>query len=281
VAVAVEADEVAGRGDPHRQLRTALDLLADEEEDGTDIGRGQDFEYLRRPLRVGSVVERERDSRLPGKDPHHPEVLGGTSKNRREQAPRRVQGCWRHAGMIDNRTVTPQLDTWLADPAVRVAHARSSRATADALWRAAREIELRQTRMLGRLIRWRIPGLPSATTFDALFRQAPFAVLDEGEHALISGLVGRIWTLRRDYPDLTDPGEFRDWSEPGTAKVLFAHWVEGAESGGARLHSETRVKAFGAQGRLGLASVRPLISGFQNLVTSDAMALAVRQAERR
>ena len=34
------------------------------------------------------------------------------------------------------------------------------------------------------------------------------------------------------------------------------------------------------QGRLGLASVRPLISGFQQLVASDAMALAVRHAEQ-
>jgi hypothetical protein len=183
--------------------------------------------------------------------------------------------------MIDNRTVTPQLDLWLADPSVRVAHTRSSRATADDLWTAAREIELGQTRMLGRLIRWRIPGVPASITFDALFRQPPFAVLAEPDHALISGLVGRIWTLRRDYPALSDPAEFRDWSEAGTAKVLFAHWVERVRGDGARLRSETRIKAFGAQGRLGLASVRPLISGFQQLVGSDAMALAVRRAERR
>jgi hypothetical protein len=183
--------------------------------------------------------------------------------------------------MIDNRTVTPQLDRWLADPAVRVTHARSSRATTEKLWMAAREIELRQTRMLGRLIRWRIPGLPPETTFDGLFRHPPFAVLDSGEHALISGLVGRIWTLRRDYPTLADPEEFRDWSQTGTAKVLFAHWVEPGEGGGGRLCSEARVKAFGPQGRLGLASVRPLISGFQHLVANDAMALVVRRAERR
>jgi hypothetical protein len=182
--------------------------------------------------------------------------------------------------MIDNYCMTPQLDTWLADPAVRVAHRRSSTATPDDLWRAAQEVHLSDTRMLGRLVRWRIPGVPAQSTFQGLFRCAPFAVLDEGERALVSGLVGRIWTLRRDYPVLEDPEEFREWSKSGTAKVLFAHWVEADGHAGSRLRSEVRVKAFGPQGRIGLASVRPLISGFQSLVASDALTVAVRAAER-
>ncbi len=117
--------------------------------------------------------------------------------------------------------------------------------------------------------------------FDAMFRQPPFAVLDEGELALVSGLVGRIWTLRRDYPEIGDPEEFRGWRAAGTAKVVFAHWVEPNGERGSMLRSETRVKAYGAQGRLGLASVRPLISGFQHLVATDALAGAVRRAEGR
>lgn len=173
----------------------------------------------------------------------------------------------------------PQLDAWLPDPSVRVTHDRTSSADPAALWRAASELELRETRLLGRLIRWRIPDVPSATTFEGLFRAEPFAVLDEGERALVSGLVGRIWTLRRDYPLLEDPDEFRRWSQAGTAKVVFAHWVETPATGRSSLRSETRVKAFGAQGRIGLASVRPLIRGFEHLVTTDAMAAAVRSAE--
>ena len=43
--------------------------------------------------------------------------------------------------------------------------------------------------------------------------------------------------------------------------------------------SETRVEAFGVQGRIGLASVRPVIRAFQQLIWSDAMAAAVRRAE--
>lgn len=135
--------------------------------------------------------------------------------------------------------------------------------------------------MLGRLVRWRIPGLPADASFETLFRCPPFIVLAEGEWLLVSGLVGRIWTLRRDYPVLGNEDEFREWSKSGTAKVVFAHWVEAGDDSGSRLRSEARVKAYGAQGRVGLASVRPLISGFQHLVASDALAAAVRAAERR
>jgi hypothetical protein len=183
--------------------------------------------------------------------------------------------------MIDNRSLAPQLESWLDDPAIRVSHCRRSAAAPDRLWKAAREIELGDTRVLGRLVRWRIPGVRSNTTFEELFRCPPFSVLQEAEDALVSGLVGRIWTLRRDYPVLDEPEEFIDWSRSGTAKVLFAHWVEPDENSGSVLWSEARIKTFGAQGRIGLASVRPLISGFQHLVASDALAAAVRAAERR
>lgn len=173
----------------------------------------------------------------------------------------------------------PELDPWLPDPAVRVAHRRSSSAGAEELWDAARGLRLAEARMLGRLVRWRIPGTPATTTLEGLFSNRPFAVLEEGEHALVSGLVGRIWTLRRDYPAIDDPEEFREWSAAGTAKVLFAHWVEPGADGHADLCSEARVQAFGVQGRIGLASVRPLIRSFQHLIATDAMAPAVRRAD--
>jgi hypothetical protein len=174
----------------------------------------------------------------------------------------------------------PQLDVWLPDPAVRVAHRRTSSAAPERLWEAARTIDLSDTRLLGRLVRWRIPGVPAGTTFEGLFNHPPFTMLDQGELMLVSGLVGRIWTLRRDYPVLEDAEEFLDWDKPGTAKVLFAHWVEADDSKRSALCSEARVDAFGAQGRIGLTSVRPLIRGFQNLIGTDGMAAAVRQAER-
>lgn len=138
---------------------------------------------------------------------------------------------------------------------------------------------MRDTRLLGRLVRWRIPGVPTEITFAELLHGPPFAVLAEGERSLLSGIVGRIWTLRRDYPQLRSPAEFRTWNQAGTARVLFANWVEPAAAGGSLLRSETRVEPFGVQGRIGLGSVRPLIRGFQYLIGTDAMEAALRRAE--
>ena len=173
--------------------------------------------------------------------------------------------------------MAPDLDHWLAKPTWRITYGRDSRADPDTLWTAARSVVLADAGLLGRLIRWRIPGTDLAITFDELFRTAPFVVLEQHPRALVSGLVGRIWTLRRDYPQLSEPGEFIAWSTAGTARVLFAHWVD---SDPVRLASEARVDAFGVQGRLGLAAVRPLVKAFKNLILSEGLEAAVRRAER-
>jgi hypothetical protein len=175
----------------------------------------------------------------------------------------------------------PDLDKWLPNPALRVIHRRESSVSAAELWRAARDVRLADTTRLGRLVRWRIPGLARNEGYDDLFRQPPFLVLEEGEQALVSGLVGRIWTLRRDYPMLGSPQEFADWSKGGTARVAIANWAVERPGGGSVLTAEARVEPIGAQGRLGVAAVRPVVRAFQNLVGSDAINAAVRRAEGR
>ena len=68
-------------------------------------------------------------------------------------------------------------------------------------------------------------------------------MLEEETRLLVSGLCGRIWTLARDYPALAGADAFRDWSEPGTVRVLFAHWIEPAgRMARAELVSEARVQ---------------------------------------
>ena len=158
----------------------------------------------------------------------------------------------------------------------------SPSAPPDRLWEAARSVQLSDTRLLGRLVRWRIPGLSSDLAFDELFRSPPFLVLaEEPRWVLVSGLVGRIWTLRRDYPELADPEEFRAWDTPGTARVVFANWIETASSEGrSTIHAEARVEPIGAQGRLGVAAVRGLVSAFGSLLGSDGIEIAARRAEQ-
>jgi hypothetical protein len=174
----------------------------------------------------------------------------------------------------------PDLDAWLPEPALRVSHRRPSHASPDDLWAAATQVRLNDTGLLGRLVRWRIPGLEGDEGFDALFREPPFMVLQDAERTLVSGLVGRIWTLRRDYPTLNDADEFRAWSRRGTARVVFANWVTPTDDGGAEVCSEARVQAFGMQGRMGITAVRPLVRRFEGLVGSEGLGAAVRLAEQ-
>lgn len=172
------------------------------------------------------------------------------------------------------------LDTWLPDPAIRTRHRRDAAAPAGELWAAARGLRVDATGPLGRLVRWRIPGLPAGVTFDGLFRSPPFTVLDEGDGWSISGLVGRIWTLRRDYPPLADAAAFAAWSQPGTARVMFAHWVvDGGPDGRSALVSEARVAPVDHRAALRLRALWAVVGPWERLIGGEALARAARAAE--
>jgi hypothetical protein len=172
-----------------------------------------------------------------------------------------------------------RLDAWIADPLVRTRHARAAGVGPDELWAAAMRLRLSDTRRLGRLVRWRIPGLRERLTYHELLRDYPFTVLDEGERFLASGLCGRIWTLARDYPRLSGPEAFADWDEPGTVRVLFGHWVRPAD-GGAELVSEARVQPTDRAAARRLRALWTVVGPFERLVGAEAIAAATGRSER-
>jgi hypothetical protein len=171
------------------------------------------------------------------------------------------------------------LDAWLPDPSIRTHHRRSAQVDADTLWRCAQEVRVCDAGLLGRLVRWRIPGTSPQMTFDELFSSYPFTALDSGERHLVAGLAGRIWTLTRDYPRLSGPEEFCAWDEGGTVRVVMANWVEDTGDGTAEIVSEARVKPLGRRAGLRLKTVWPVIARFERLVGAHGLALAARRAE--
>jgi hypothetical protein len=176
---------------------------------------------------------------------------------------------------------TERLDAWSGDPIVRTHHRRAAAAEPAALWDAATRVRLEDTRTLGRLVRWRIPGLPAGLTYHDLFRSYPFTVLEEvpGE-LLVAGLCGRIWTLARDYPRLEDADAFAGWDEPGTVRVLFGHWIVDDGDGRAELVSEARVEAVDRSAALRMRALWAVIGRFERLVGAEPLELAARAAER-
>lgn len=169
------------------------------------------------------------------------------------------------------------LDTWLPDPQITTCHSRTAAVDPDTLWAAARRVRLDQTRTIGHLVRWRIPGVPQDQTFRRLFATQPFTLLAEGERWSLSGLAGRIWTLQRDYPRLDGPEDWRAWDEPHTARVLFAHWAQPADGGGAELVSEARVAATDRHGAMRLRGLWFVVRRFERVIGAEPLSLAARR----
>ena len=176
-----------------------------------------------------------------------------------------------------SRVPPVDLDRWLPKPVVRTNYRRESPATAAELWDSAATVRLRDCRILGRLIRARIPGLQASLSFNDLFRNDPFNLLEEGPTYNLSGLCGRIWSMRGDFALLSQPSDFRSWHAPGTVRVLFAGWAEATESGSA-LVSEVRIAAVDRKAGLYLRGLKPFIAAFQGLVAKEPLQVAVQRA---
>ncbi len=174
----------------------------------------------------------------------------------------------------------PDLDRWLGAPAVRTYHHRTACSDGATLWRAAATVRVGESGLLGRLVRWRVPGARAEQTYRELFTAAPFLALDQGDAHLLAGLCGKIWTPRPALAELAAPSEFRDWRVPGTVRVLFAQWVAPADAGSA-LVSEVRVAPVDHGAALRLRTLWPLIGRFEHLISTEPLTLAVRRAESR
>jgi hypothetical protein len=172
----------------------------------------------------------------------------------------------------------PDLDEWLPDPQVRTFHRRSAEADAGRLWHAAETVRLGDAPTLGRAVRWRIPGTTPDLSFRDLFRQYPFAVIKEGARWSVSGMCGRIWTLRRDYPRIEGAEDFLAWDERGTVRVLLGHWIEGDGPGQNALVSEARIKPVNGQAGLRLRALWAVVGHFDRLVGGEVLRVATRRA---
>lgn len=171
------------------------------------------------------------------------------------------------------------IERWAGKPVVRSYHRRVAEADPKALWEAARSVRLQDTRTLGRLVRWRIPDTPPDITYQDLFRRYPFTPLEEGDTYAISGLVGKIWTLQRDYPRLSGAEEYEAWDQRDSVRVLVAHWTRPTDDGRAELVSDARVEPIGRRATVRVKSLWAVIGTFERLIGAEPLVIAQRRAE--
>jgi hypothetical protein len=186
-------------------------------------------------------------------------------------------GCDRWLALMPE----PDLDRWLGDPEIRTIHRRSAAVDPEALWHAAEAVTVGELPTLGRVVRWRIPGTPADLPLRDLFRRYPFVVLEEGDEWSVSGMCGKVWTLKRDYPRLAGAGDFEGWDEAGSVRILFAHWIEQDEDGVPALVSESRVKAVDRRGKLRMRALWAALGRFERLIGGEGLRRAAELAEHR
>ena len=172
------------------------------------------------------------------------------------------------------------IERWAGKPAVRSHHRRVADTDPKTLWDAARSVKLSDTRTLGRLVRWRIPGTPDDITYQDLFQRYPFVSLEEGDTWALSGLCGKIWTLQRDYPRLSGPEEYEAWNQKDTVRVLVAHWTRPTDDGRSELVSEARVEPIGRRATIRVRSLWAVIGTFERLIGAEPLVIAAKRAEQ-
>jgi hypothetical protein len=171
------------------------------------------------------------------------------------------------------------LDRWLPDPQVRTRHERVAHTSPDRLWHAAETVRVCDAPMLGRAVRWRIPGTPRDLPYRDLFRRYPFTVLAEGDEWSASGLCGRLWTLQRDYPHIDGADDFLAWDRRGTVRVVIANWVESDGDGRATIVNESRIEPVDRGASLRLRALWLIMGRFERLIGGEVLKVAARRAE--
>lgn len=174
----------------------------------------------------------------------------------------------------------PSLDDWLPDHHVRTRHARASSAPPDALWAAANEARVRDTRTLRPLMAMRLPGQGPRpdTTFRELFRTGIFTLLEDGERHSISGVAGRLWTPSGHYARFETGADYKEYAEPGTAKVALMTSVHEHERG-SEIVTETRVWCADRRAQLRFRPYWAVVGPFSRFIRLELLGAVTRRAE--
>jgi hypothetical protein len=165
---------------------------------------------------------------------------------------------------------------------VRTLHARAAEVSPDALWLGANEVRLRDARSLRPLLMLRLGGHapPLDTTFRDLFSEGIFTLLEDGERHIVSGVAGKLWKPAPEYAHFQSAADYRQYEQPGTAKVALLTIVRDHPRG-AEIVTETRVWCTDRRALLLFRPYWAVVGPFSRFIRSELLTAAVRRAKTR
>ena len=102
--------------------------------------------------------------------------------------------------------------------------------------------------------------------------------LDESPpQELVMGFIGKIWTPTGHIQEV-NAAEFRDFSDPDFAKVVWNFSLESLQGGCTRLSTETRAQSLGTQSRKKLLRYAFFIRPISGMTRKSALRAIKRQA---
>ncbi len=170
------------------------------------------------------------------------------------------------------------IDDYAPDYHVVSRHQIAVRATPDAVYAAARKLDLSRSFIIRLLFGLR--GLPTRRlTLDTFLRRG-FVLLDEvPRQELLLGLIGRFWTLKGGLQRF-EPAAFRSFDRPGYAKAAWNFHLTPQPSGSTLLVTETRVQCTDAKSLRRFRRYWRLVGPFSGLIRKEILRVIKREAEQ-
>ena len=178
---------------------------------------------------------------------------------------------------MSTKNLVNVLNDLLPSPDVETSHQITVRAPVEAVYDAARSVDLSSST----LVRWlfRLRGLPaSALSLNGLEQLRFKPLAEERPDHFVLGLVGQFWHPAGRLLDF-DPSEFATLRKPGFAKAIWAFHVSAVANGGSELHTVTRVACEDEQARRRFWWYWRVVGPFSRLVRRSALNAIRTKAE--
>jgi hypothetical protein len=168
------------------------------------------------------------------------------------------------------------IDEFLSDYDFVEKHGISIHADAAKIYRAANEVDFRESFLIRALFFLR--GLSTEKVTLESLKGSRFEILAEAPgRELLLGLVGRFWTVKGDLKKI-DAESFQKFNTRGYAKAVwnFALQPEGSD---VRLTTETRVKCLDAESKKRFKLYWTVVQPFSGLIRREMLRLIKARAE--